>query len=52
MYVDSSSPEEAARRTFLTQVEMWLAACTPQWRHDPQVVTLTLASLIGGYVVT
>lgn len=26
---------------------MWLAACGPKRRRDPQVVTLTLASLIG-----
>jgi hypothetical protein len=29
--------------------QMWLVACTPQRQRDPQVVTLTLASLIGVY---
>jgi len=27
--------------------QMWLVACAPKRRRDPQVVTLTLASLIG-----
>lgn len=37
---DAAQPQRRNR-------QLWLAACAPQRRRDPQVVTLTLASLIG-----